>query len=427
MDGMETEVLEPIESGGSEQPAQEQESEYGPKSSREYSQWLKGLRDETNPENPANKFAKLSRENHARLFQLNGIEPRGIDGVREKYAALEGLEFGETKGFEALGQMQDRIREYADTDEKLAQGDPSVLEAFGDDFNEGLAKLAPHILDRIEASNPEAYSAAVFPHLMKALMGSELVPAFNKAIDVLNEQPPRWMTPDQKTAWTEDKMARVYQSMGTAAQWFGAQQKKLEGTPNVPRGTNGASRQGTQTPDKEAVFRKEQQEHHWNTNISPQLDKHAESSFKSLFAPFDKRLRLPEETKKSLMNDFSKRVSAKAMKNPVYTSQITRYRSQNNPNPSAVVNLAKVEFDKHAKTVLQALIDERYKPFLNGRQQTQAQPAAQIGKKGPVAPNIQFVSVRPAESEINHKARTLDQIHEKIFPLKNGKVVQVRA
>ncbi len=435
-EGMVMEVEQPVESTSGESQQTEQvttHEEYDPfesKSARELSQWLKAQRDA----DPANaKFARALKDVFGQQFAFKKEFQGGLDEARGMKALVDSVihtdpERGELKGAEAIAALQDTVREYAEIDELLAQGDPKALESLDDSFNGGLAKLAPAILERVEQSDSEAYAAAVLPHFVKALAQSELVSNFNGLVDVLNEAPPSWLTSEQKTAWAADQQRKVVALAGNMGRWLNAQADKAKQMPQ-----NGAAKSvdsaGKRTaPTEEEAWRKEQQEHHWNANISPKLDAHAAAEFTKLFQPYAKRLNLDTMTTNALKMEFSKRVAATAAKDAAYISQIKRYRGMRNPDPATVLNYAKVNFDKHSKTVMDALVNERYKPFLNGKPRNNATVNQNSNGKGvPPAKGIQFVTVRPADSQIDHKNRTLDQIHAKIFPLLNGKVVQVRA
>jgi hypothetical protein len=436
---MEVMDVEQIETGtegeveqqeGAEQKETQQEDPYSSKASREYSQWLKSLRESGDPQ--AQKFARLAKNNHGEMFALRQLDKDGINGVREKYALLDSIihhdpERGELKGQEAIAALQDSVREYAEIDELLASGDPRALDSLGEDFNGGLAKLTPAILDRVATADPEAYVAAVLPHFVKALAESDLVSNFNGLVDVLNEVPPTWLTAEQKTAWQADQQRKVIALAGNMGKWLNAQAAKAGELSKSEQGKQG-TRKVDPLSQREAEFNKREQEAHWSTNIAPKLDKHAGVKFAELFRPYAKRLNLDVPTTNALKMEFSRRVAGEAAKDKNYIRQIGRYRAMSNPDPSTVFNFAKVQFDKNAKIVMDALVNERYKPFLNGKPRVATQTNGN-GKSAPPPPakGIQYVTTRPAEGTYDPKARTLDQIHAKIFPLKNGKIVQVRA
>jgi hypothetical protein len=419
------EVVE--QESGAEQQETQQDDPYSSKASREYSQWLKSLRESGDPQ--AQKFARLAKNNHGEMFALRQLDKDGINGVREKYALLDSVihndpERGELKGQEAIAALQDTVREYAEIDELLASGDPRALDSLGEDFNSGLAKLAPAILDRVAGADPEAYAAAVLPHFVKALASSDLVANFNGLVDVLNEAPPTWLTAEQKTAWAADQQRKIITLAGNMGKWLNAQAEKAG---KLPQGGD-QGRQPTRKPDalsqREADFNKREQEAHWTTNIAPKLDQHAGMKFAELFRPFAKRLNLDVPTTNALKMEFSRRVAAEAAKDKNYIGQIGRYRAMRNPDPATVLNFAKVNFDKNAKTVMEALVNERYKPFLNGKPRV-AVPTNGNGKGAPPpAKGVQIVTTKPAN--IDYKRTTVDMIHAKKYWTLDGKLVQVR-
>lgn len=422
----EQETPETPEQPSGETPEQ-QPGESDKKFSVRFSNWLKETHDNaTNPE--VAKFARYGKDLEGRDRALRELYPNGVNGVRAVKAALDGLQYGEAKGLDAIGAIQDQIRDYEQSDELLASGDPKVLDLFGDEFNEGLGKLTPAILDRIQQSNPEAYSAAILPHLVSSLQASPMISGLSQIAAVLNEQPPSWLTPDQKTHWINEKFQKIVSSFNNIATWYDAQVDATKGV-KQPLPQNGKT---ASNPMQEQQARLDAQERdfHWKTNIAPNLDKHAISTFDQLFKPYNQRLKLDSEAQEKLKADFVQRVVQKAAANRQYMSQIGRYRSQKNPDPSTVVNLAKVEFDKHAKGVMNDIINERYRTFL-GSKQTPT-PRASNGTFQPQNGNgPRVVSVRPPENEIDFKNTPGDWLltkpdGSKQFLMKNGKTVIYR-
>lgn len=430
---MEDAVLEPIESveiesseveSSLELPEGHQESKpddpYSSKASREYSQWLKALREEKANDPASTKFARLSKDNHARLYQLQQMEPRGLDGVREKYAMLDSVVHGELKGAEAIGALQDELRNVQEIDERLFSGDAAALKEMGPEFMaEALPKLAGPILEMVRESNPEAYASAVLPHFVEALKSSELVSSFNGLVDVLNQQPPSYLNADQKQAWAADQIKQIMGLATKMGSWFNAQQAKAGELPK----TNGQPKPGATRETSELdTLRKEQETQHWNTNITPKLDQHAEKKFDEQFRPYAKRLRLDSAATADLKQSFIQGVVKKAGTNPAYTSQIQRYHTQKRADPNTVVNFAKVEFDKHAKTVMEGLVNQRYKSFLTGPPRQATVPAAKNGVKPAVG--VQIVTVKP--QNIDYKRTTPQMIHDKKYWTTDNKLVQLQ-
>lgn len=428
------EVVSPEGEGGEQQqtegePEQQQQTlspeDQAKKSSRDYNNWLKGLRDA----DPNNKpFINRARDNESRLFALHQTEPRGIDGVRETYALLDSVQHGELKGADAISALQDVARDTEQADQMIADGDPAIWDLFGDEFNGGLSKLAPTLLSRVQASDPEGFQSLIQPHLVNALKSSELVRAHNAMVDLLEQQPPSYLNPDQKQAWSREQMQQLAKLVGVNGQWLNQQAEKAKAAPQSTQAQpNGQRKADPGTERLQAAERKEQ-DFHWKTNISPKTDAHADSSFSKLFAPYDKRLRLDPAAKADLKSAFVKGVVAKAtaklpngQDNP-YMKQMGRYRAAKNPDPASVTNYFKVEFDKHAKTIMDGLVNGRYGRFLKG---SAPRAQASTGTKGsaPIGPKEYAVVNRPNPGEIDFKHPNFVNLrHQNKWPMKNGKI-----
>lgn len=421
---------EVVEQETPEQPTEEQPEQQAGESDKKFSvrfsAWLKAQRDGGDPE--VAKFARYGKDLEGRDRALRELYPNGVNDVRAVKAALDGLQYGEAKGIDAIGAIQDQIRDYEQSDELLASGDPKVLDLFGEEFNEGLGKLTPAILDRIQQSNPEAYSAAILPHLVSALQSSPLVAEMGSIVSVLNEQPPQWLTPNQKSDWINDKFQRLVAHVNKAADWYNAQHDAVK---NVPRGTqNGKVSQPDRLSEERQQFEAQQRDYHWKTNIAPNLDKHAVTSFDQLFKPYNQRLKLDAAAQEVLRKDFVSRVVEKAAQNRQYMAQIQRYRSQKNPDPATVLNLAKVEFDKHSKGVINEIINERYRTFLGSKQNPT--PRAANGTFQPQNGNgPRVVSVKPNQADIDFQRTPVDWLNtakdgSKKYMMKDGKVTIYR-
>ena len=326
------------------------------------------------------------------------------------------------RGLEAANAIQDELRSVQEIDERLFSGDANALKEMGDEFvQQALPKLAGPILEMVRDTNPEAYAAAVLPHFVEALKSSELVSSFNGLVDILNEAPPKWLTENQKTMWTEERLQRVMGLAGRMGQWFNAQQAKAG---ELPKQQAGMPKGAAEKPSELDTLRKEQETQHWNNNIQPNLDKHAESQFSKLFAPYAKRLKLDGNATADLKQSFIQGVVKKSVANPVYASQLQRYHSQRKPDPGTVSNFAKVEFDKHAKSVMDGLVNQRYKSFLNGGAKPAVSQPTNGAKRGPIAPNVQIVTTKPAN--IDYKNTPIDWLHQKKYRTTDGKVVQLQ-
>lgn len=392
------EAAEPVESN----------DPYTTKFSREMRAALKAW-EQANPE--AAKYAKQARDNHARMFALSQLEPKGIDGIREKYALLDSLAMGDAKGLDAVTAMQEQLAGIEEVDNLLIQGDPKAFDALGEDFNQGLAKLAPAYLDRVKSSDPAAYEAAVMPHFVGMLASSDLVKEYNALVDVLNAQnDPRF---DDKT-----KMQFAISQLAKMGQWLNTQATKAGEIKPQAQPKDDLNEQRT-------ALENERQELHWETRIKPQAVAHENKTFETLFDPYQKRLKLDAGAKADLLQAFKGALSRTGAADADYMRQMAMFRKQKNPDPAQVANFVKNAINKHSKPVMEALIKARYSPFLNGGKpkqvvQTNGKPHVAAG------PNVEIRTVKPPMHEIDHRNTPVDWLAKKQYKLMNGKVIQVR-
>jgi hypothetical protein len=412
---VETEGTEPAESTEQEpQQSNEPDSPYTTKFSREMRAALKAW-EAANPDSA--RFAKQARDNHARLFALTQLEPKGIDGVREKYALLDSLAVGDSKGIEAVTAMQERLAGVEEVDEMLASGNPKAFDALGPDFDAGLAKLAPAYLDRVKASDYAAYEAAILPHFVSQLANSDLVKEFNALVDVLNAQDdPRF---DDAT-----KMKFAISQLTKMERWMNGLVGKVgEIKPNGQVNT-----QQSELEQQRTELERERQQIHWDTKIQPPLVQHENKTFESLLAPYQKRLNLDKASIAARMRDFKTALKAAGEADKDYMRQMKIFRNQRNPDPAVVNNFVKNAITNKSKAIMDQIINENYGSFLKGKPQTPVTSIANKGKQaGPVEPNVEIRTVKPPMSEIDHQRTPIEWLAQKKYRLYSGKIIQVRA
>lgn len=407
-DGSETE----LEDGGEgledvvdpNKPAEGEDKIDGRKGSKEFREALKAW--EATPEGA--KFAKAARADHFRMQELATIEPGGVTALREKYALLESV-----GGPEAVTQMQERIAESDSVDAALAAGDPKALESLGPDFDPGLAKLTPQILDRVMKSDPAAYAAAILPHLMSGLAGSPMVGDLNRMIDVLQ-------APHLDEA---GKLKAVTALLGRIGQWFGENEKKAGELKTAP-----VDKERTQFAEERTKFEQEQQTAHWNNQIAPLVTSYEKQKLDELFKPFDARLKLDPAAKADLFATFKEKMKGAGQADAAYMKQMKIYRGQKNPDPAVVANYVKAAINRHSKAVVEGAVKARYGRFLGAPKKAAATTAVAGARAatatGGSAPTI--VAVKPAISEIDYRRTSEADQWKGIYTLKSGKKVQVR-
>lgn len=376
----------------------------GRKGSKEFREALKAW--EATPEGA--KFAKQARADHFRAQEIATLEPGGVTAMREKYALLESV-----GGAEAITSMQERIAETDAVDAALAAGDPKALEALGPDFDPGLAKLTPQILERVMKADPEAYAAAILPHLMSGLAGSPMVGDLNRMIDVL--QAPHL---DEK-----GKLEAVTKLLGRIGQWFEANEKKAGQLKTAP-----VDKERGEFEQQRTQFEQEQQKAHWDNRIVPQVASFERTKLEELYKPYEGRLKLDAAAKADLFDTFKAKMKAAGQADAAYMKQMAIYRKQKNPDPAVVANFVKSAINRHAKNVVDSAIKARYGRFLGASKKTTAtttqQGARTTTATGGTAPIV--VSVKPPIEEIDYRRTSEADQWKGIYTLKTGKKVQVR-
>lgn len=427
MDAVMETGLEPvIEPQGGDGGEQQQATPDPKQADREYSAWLKSLKEDGD----SGKHYRRIKDDFSRLQTLNRIDPKGIDGVRERYAAIDGVAYGDKKGIEAVSTMQSALAESQTVLDAIAQGD---LQALNEDQRAGVLRSAPQILDMLAESDPDGYVKAVLPHFVDALKASQLYSEFGQLLDTLTQKPPAWMKPEQKADWINDRLNDVLTHAGTMGQWFKAQEDRVkevgqgEGKPKPGMEGDGQPNAKTQGATANPQF--------WKDNVYPETDKHAEETFEKELRPWADKLakagfRLSDAKKAALAGELVRGTIEEANKNEDYTSQMARYNRQRSPDKSSVVSLFRSEFSKHAPNVMKALIDRDYAQILDKR--TAPKPNVNNNGNGvkpaPVAPQkgVKIVSVKPQRSDIDFPRTPEDWLYQNKWIMKDGTVQHYR-
>jgi hypothetical protein len=101
--------------------------------------------------------------------------------VREVKALLDSV--GGREGFQ---QMQATIGEVERIDALLEAGDPSVLDALWEEAKNGMPKLVPAIIDRLEKESPQEYEKAITPHAVKFFDNSGFPVVFDRMVQAFS-------------------------------------------------------------------------------------------------------------------------------------------------------------------------------------------------------------------------------------------------
>ena len=323
--------------------------------------------------------------------------------------------------------MQTALAEAQTTLDAIAQGDPESLSA---DQAQGIIRMVPAVLNHLAEADAETYTATMLPHFVEALRSSELVQNFNGLVNALQEQPPAWLRPEQKSDWINERLNRVLSHASNMGQWFKAQEERSkELQKNPPKGSFDSPQ------EKPAQAGEVANPQVWKDNIYPETNSHAEAVFEKELRPWAEKLakagfRLSNDKKMALAQELVRGVTQEAMKNPDYKAQIGRYNRQRNPDSASVISTFKGEFNKHAPRVLEALIRRDYGQVLDKRTapKTNGTGNSNQHKTAPVVPQkgVKIVSVKPQRSEIDFPRTPSDWLYQNKWRLRDGSVVQYR-
>ncbi len=112
-------------------------------------------------------------------------------------------------GIDGFATIQQRMEGYDQQEAGLQSGDPAVLDSFFQDYPEGAATLAPHYLERLGRSNPDALATTIAPYAMGMLTNAGIV---NHIAQMASETDP----------------ARLKSMAAQAQEWFKSQTEALK-------------------------------------------------------------------------------------------------------------------------------------------------------------------------------------------------------
>ena len=418
MEGLEA-VAELEELGGQEQEQQDATSENDQKAQeKSYRDFIKGLRDD----DTASPHYKRIKSDYGRLLEVGRLDPKGVDGVRSTYEALKGVAFGDKQGIEAAREMQAALADSQQTLEAIADGN---LETLSEDQRNGVMRMVPLLLDQLAEQPGDDYAKAVLPHFMGALMDSPLVGAYNQLVNILKQEPPSYLLPNQKADWQAEKFNGIIEQAKAMGGWFKAQEDRVKEFGTKTQNPQGQQQQ-QQTQDGPAAGAD-----WWGKNVHAEMNTHVETEFTKELRPWADKLakagfRLSDAKKSALAQEFVSAATSEMKKDKNYTDQMGRYNKQKAPDANSVKATAKSAFNNVANRVMKDLIERDYGQVLTPKKvgqktaTTSTKPAV-TGQTG-----LRIVTVKPDRSRIDFQRTPKDWILSDKYRLRDGTTVQYR-
>lgn len=388
---------------GEETPAEgEEEPVDGRKVPDEVRKALKAFRD-ASPENA--KAASALRDSYGRELAYKAVFPT----VKDAQSAQTTLQTVESYG--GVEGIQATIAEIEEVDQLLQAGDARAIDKIAEVAGEGFAKIAPAMLDRLQASNPEAYATAIRPHLVAAIGSSGLTDAFAAVLQAQQFAATPGASPEFKAKWEKD----ANEGLQKIHQYLQGLGKKPEGAPTTPAGA----------PDKlsereTALAAREAQA--FNTEVGTLANTKMNSSLAKAVAPYVKGM--SQEARADYVQGVYDEVAklAKADKN----YQRNKDAAFKSPKKEAgkIAQLMSAKFEEVVGTAAKTVASRRYgkvAPAAAGASEAKGRPAVEAG----TAQKPVLVKELPARNLIDFDKTSDDMMMRGIRVLKNGKVIKL--
>lgn len=403
-------------STGDDNPAEPAEGEEetltdGRKLPDEVRKALKALRD-SSPENA--KAARALNDVYGREQAYKQVFP----SVKDAQAAQGTIQTIESFG--GLDAVQSTIAEIEEVDRMLRDGDPKAIDKILEVSGEGFGKIAPAMLDKLQASNPDAYAATIRPHLVTAIGQSglnEAVAAVLNNFDLAN-------TPGATGEFKAKFEKQAVEGLTRIQQYLHG--LKSAEQPKAPTGTGApddklSAREQAVAQQEDKIFR-ESVGNHANTEITNSLAK--------ALTPYLRGVKIDQVTRGRFTQAVYDQVAELVKADKVYQTTKDNLFKAKNKDAANIANHMKAKFSAvvgdAAKTVAGRA---EWKAVLG----TKGAPGAGAPKAGaPPAPGGLgtaekpiLVKELPARTEIDWDKTDDEMTMRGIRVLKSGKVVRL--
>ena len=397
-DETDAEGAEPAE-GEEEQPAD------GRKVPDEVRKALKALRD-SSPENA--KAARIMNDVYGREQAYKAIYPTVKDAVAAQSTIATIESFG---GLEAV---QTTIAEIEEIDEMLRSGNVAAVDKILEVAGEGAGAIVPAMLDKLQASNPDAYAAAIRPHLVTAIGKSGLSDAFGAVLQALDISRTPGATADFKAKFegqAQEGLTKIQQYL-----------QSLGKTPAAPPATG--------APDSKLTAREaalaEREASSFNNEVGTLANTKMNQSLQKAVAPYLKDLKLAPQARADYIQGVYDEITKLVKADKVYQTQKDSLFKSKTKDAAKIANLMNAKFDAVVATAAKTVKDRRYGGAASARTTRPGDPAPQGAVKG--AGSVEkpiLVKELPSRNDVDWAKTTDDMAIRGVRVLKSGKVIKL--
>jgi hypothetical protein len=296
-------------------------------------------------------------------------------------------------GVEGIAELQQRTQTYSQQDAALESGDPAVLDAFFKDFPAGAAALAPHYLDKLAATNPEAMQTAIAPYAIGMLEQAGVAGHLDQ---ILNE-------PDA---------ARAKALVTQLKEWFQSQRGNVQQIKQNRQSSTNNPESKRLTEQREALNKERDQL--FTSQVQERVNSTAGTEVAKAADAYVKQYRLGDEQKQFFIQQLGAKIVEELNQDKAYKQQIDIRKAAKDRNPAAIADFMSQQVRARLPKAALALAKTMY-----GSSARPAVVAPQNGngtqvKAPPTGPNGGriFVSARPDNSQLstNYEGYQLDWI-----------------
>jgi len=319
------------------------------------------------------EHAQAIKEMAANSFRLHAYQQHFAKP--EEAAAVKQLVDG-VGGVQGISELQQRVQQVELQDAGLKEGNPEVLDAMFRDFPEGAAALAPHYLDRLARSSPEAFGRAVVPYVVDILESAGVGGHLNA---ILQEPNP----------------ARRDSLVQELAVWF----------QNQRQGANQLRQQPARHPAEERIRQREQElnareEQSFKEGVSAKVNAAVSPEIDRAVDAYARQYKLNATQKTHFKTTLQQRLVDELTRDQGYVQQVKLRNAQKGRTHDSLASFISGEFNRRLKDAAFSVARDVYGA---------ARPAAG-GGSGVVKPNQAktapgggplFVSQRPPNAELD--------------------------
>lgn len=290
---------------------------------------LKALREL----NPANgKTVETLRKSYFANQQYAKVFPSPSVAQQAK-ATLELI-----GGEQGISGLQERVASAEQIDAGLETGDPVILDDVFKNFGDGIAKLTPHILDRLQQVNPQAYAKTLQPHTYAAMEAAGLGGALSEITRLLGAN-----------------------DVNGAKDWLSRTQNWLNGQKEAA-GTAKTSQADPERQKFEAERTKfaEEKEQNFRSSLGSQTLSHQTEVISKAIAPYLKSKPLGNDAKSDLQDGINREINRRLKADVSYQGQMKAMLSAKTRDASKIVAYVNAKLDQEAPEAAKAVWARRY-------------------------------------------------------------------